>query len=127
MRRQPAGSPPKRGGWAEDLARRFLQNEGLTLLEQNYRCRRGEIDLIMRDRSAIVFVEVRYRSRSDFGSGAESVNRRKQQKLIAAAQYFLGNHAGDCSTPCRFDVVEIAGLGSDPSLSWIRNAFEVPC
>lgn len=124
MTRFPEDVPPLRGGWAEDLARRFLQQKGLTLLKQNYRCRRGEIDLIMRDQSAIVFVEVRYRRRVDFGSGVESVDKRKQRKLIAAAQYFLGSHSGTYSAPCRFDVVAVSGLGSSPSLSWIPNAFE---
>jgi putative endonuclease len=121
----PDGGAPVRGGWAEDLARRFLQQKGMTPLKQNYRCRRGEIDLIMRHEDTIVFVEVRYRSRSDFGSGAESVDKRKQKKLVATAQYFLGSHAATVSAPCRFDVVAISGFGSSLSLSWIPNAFDV--
>lgn len=124
MTRIQEGVPLSRGGWAEDHARRFLQQNGLLLLKQNYRCRRGEIDLIMRDQRTIVFVEVRYRRRDDFGSGAESVDKHKQRKLIAAAQYFLGRHAALLSAPCRFDVVDVSGLGSAPLLSWIPNAFE---
>ncbi|MGF1612931.1 MAG: YraN family protein [Gammaproteobacteria bacterium] len=116
---------PSRGGWAEDLARHFLQQQGLTPLKQNYRCRLGEIDLILRDQNTLVFVEVRYRRRSDFGSGAESVDKRKQRKLIAAAQHFLGRHGGATSPPCRFDVIAVSGFNDSPSLSWIRNAFEV--
>lgn len=124
MTRDPEGAPSVRGGWAEDLARRFLQQQGLTPLKQNYRCRLGEIDLIMRHQATIVFVEVRYRSRADFGGGIESVDKRKRKKLIAAAQYFLGNDSGAWSAPCRFDVVAVSGFGSSPSLSWIPNAFE---
>lgn len=120
----PEGATPLRGNWAEKLARHFLQKKGLTLLKQNYRCRRGEIDLIMRDQGAIVFVEVRYRSRGDFGTGAESVDRRKQRKLIAAAKYFLGSHSAIASAPCRFDVVALAGADGTPTLTWIPNAFE---
>lgn len=120
------GVPTLRGGWAEDLARRFLQQQGLLAVEQNYRCRRGEIDLIMRDQTTIVFVEVRYRKRVDFGTGAESVDKRKQRKLIAAAQYFLGSHSRIASAPCRFDVVAISGGGDAPAVSWIPNAFEAP-
>lgn len=120
------GVPTLRGGWAEDLARRFLQQQGLLTIEQNYRCRRGEIDLIMRDQTTIVFVEVRYRKRVDFGTGAESVDKRKQRKLIAAAQYFLGSHSRIASAPCRFDVVAISGGGDTPAVSWIPNAFEAP-
>lgn len=124
MRRTPEGGSLVRGGWAEDLAQRFLQQKGLIALQQNYRCRRGEIDLIMRDQGAIVFVEVRYRRRSGFGSGAESVTKHKQKKLVATAQYFLGSYGGGSSVPCRFDVVSITGSGSSLSLTWIPNAFE---
>lgn len=118
-------SPARRGGWAEDLAQGFLQRKGLALLARNYRCRFGEIDLIMQERDTMVFVEVRYRARTDFGCGAESVDWRKQRKLVATARHYLRSHSRGSSIPvCRFDVVALSSVGQSPTVSWIRNAFE---
>jgi len=109
-----------RGRDAELLARQHLLAQGLKLLQCNYHSRHGEIDLIMQDRDSVVFVEVRYRRQARFGSAAESVDRRKQSRLIACAQHYLQTHPHSASLPCRFDVVTING--SD-RLDWIRNAF----
>ena len=102
---------------AEDVALARLRRRGLRLLERNYRTRRGEIDLVMRDGDTIVFVEVRYRGDASHGSAAETVDRRKRAKLIAAAQFYLQQkrwrHA------CRFDVVALQG----ERLEWLRDAF----
>lgn len=102
---------------AEDAALARLRQSGLTLLERNYRARRGEIDLVMRDGDTLVFVEVRYRSSAGYGSAAETVDHRKRAKLIAAAQSYLQRkrwrHA------CRFDVVAMQGA----RLNWLRDAF----
>lgn len=103
---------------AEERACAHLRRRGLTLLERNFRCRRGEIDLIMRDGSTVVFVEVRYRRNARFGDSAETVDVRKQHRLLAAAQTYLQRNAHQ--TPCRFDVVAITGT----ELQWITNAFE---
>lgn len=107
----------------EQRAARFLQRAGLTLIERNYRCRLGEIDLIMRDGDALVFVEVRYRQRLGFGSGAQSVGPDKQRRLASAARHFLGRYARWSSHPCRFDVVSIEGR-LFPSYDWIKDAFQ---
>jgi len=107
-----------KGKEAEDLARRFLDQQGLSFIECNYRCRAGEIDLIMQDKKSLVFVEVRYRSRTDFGDALESVNQAKQQRLIHAADHYLQSHHKDVA--CRFDVVGISG---DKKPVWIQNAF----
>lgn len=108
-----------RGREGEALAARFLEGRGLKVVERNFRVRGGEIDLICRDGKALVFVEVRLRSRSDFGGAAASIGAAKRQRLILAAQhYLLGKPACDC----RFDCILLAGL--EPSgIEWIRDAF----
>ena len=108
------------GTQAEQLAARFLQQRGLSLLQQNYRCRYGEIDLILQDGATLVFVEVRLRSRSDFGGAAASIDHAKQQRLIRTAQHYLATLPD--TPPCRFDAVLLhAADGSQ--VEWLRNAF----
>ncbi len=113
----------ERGAEAENLALAFLEKQGLDLLERNFHCRLGEIDLVMKDQESLVFVEVRYRRRSGFGSGAASVDYRKQQKLVATASYFLRGQ-GDLPPPCRFDVISVSGQLGSAEIDWIENAFE---
>ena len=113
-----------RGAAAERLAGAWLRRRGLRPLEVNYRCRAGEIDLVMRDRNTLVFVEVRYRGRGSFGSGAESVNRTKQLRLIKAASRYLQQHPQWADGLCRFDVVSLSGDEGNPEVEWIRHAFE---
>ena len=109
-----------RGARAEQLAAQFLQRRGLKLLQQNYRCRYGEIDLILHDGNTLVFAEVRLRSRNDFGGAAASINAAKQAKLVRTAQHYLATLAQ--IPPCRFDAMLLqAADGSD--IEWIRNAF----
>jgi len=109
-----------RGAQAELLAAQFLQRNGLKLLQQNYRCRHGEIDLILRDGDMLVFAEVRLRSRADFGGAAASINAAKQNRLIHTAQHYLSTLAH--IPPCRFDAVLLDAL-DNPSVEWVRNAF----
>jgi len=113
---------------AEDLALQFLQSKGMRLIDRNYRCKMGEIDLVMRCDSELVFVEVRYRKHASFGSGAESVDYRKQQKILKSAEYFLQKHSKYATLPCRIDVVSItaAQKSSDPQsgIDWIPNAIQ---
>jgi len=78
----------------------------------------------MQDGKTIVFVEVRYRSRSDFGSAAESIDSRKQQRLVVTAQHYLQTQPLLAGCDCRFDVVLIRGDARQPSVEWIRNAFQ---
>lgn len=111
-----------RGAWAEELALRFLLDRGLALVTRNYRSRRGEIDLVMREGEALVFVEVRYRRNGAFGAGAETVDWRKRSRLAASAAHFLHTHPGASRLPCRFDVVSVDG--ADPAVQWVRAAFE---
>ena len=108
------------GAQAEQLAAQFLQRHGLKLLQQNYRCRFGEIDLILQDGDVLVFAEVRMRSRGDFGGAAASINAAKRKKLVRTAQHYLATLAH--IPPCRFDAVLLqAADGSD--IEWVRDAF----
>lgn len=113
----------RQGADAEALACRHLSAHGLSLVQRNYHCARGELDLIMRDGVELVFVEVRFRKHDHFGSGAESVDRRKQTKLIAAALHYL-QHTQQHKQPCRFDVVAITPRGPSHTIDWIRDAFQ---
>ncbi|MDO9467846.1 MAG: YraN family protein [Thiobacillus sp.] len=107
------------GHAAESRAEAFLKTQGLSLVARNWRCRFGEIDLVMQDGATLVFVEVRLRSRSDFGDAAASVTPAKQKKLLAAARQYLS--ALKTLPPCRFDVVV---LDCDAAPQWIRSAFD---
>jgi len=113
--------PNNQGVAAEQAAARFLQQQGLVLLAQNYSCRFGEIDLIMRDKQTLVFVEVRLRSHQAFASAADSIDYRKQQKLIRVAQFYLQSH--DLNLACRFDAVLFDNT-QYRSPDWIRNAID---
>lgn len=113
-----------RGRDAEDEALRFLESMGCALVKKNYRCRRGEIDLVMRDGDNLVFVEVRSRASDAYGGAAASIGRDKQRRLTAAARHFLMTHPRAARLPARFDVVAIAGSGAKDSPHWIRAAFD---
>jgi putative endonuclease len=107
------------GARAEQLAEDFLLRQGLALVQRNFRCRMGEIDLIMRDRDTLVFAEVRLRSHRGFGGAAASVTHAKQARVVAAAKHFL---TGKRERPCRFDVVVLDRLAAD-AIEWIKDAF----
>ena len=110
----------------ETLAAEYLQSQGLKIIERNYQCRMGEIDLIVRDHSYLIFVEVRFRSNKLYGSSAESVDSIKQAKIIRCAQYYLLKNDCSHSQPCRFDVIGIQNgdtTGSN-NIEWISDAFQ---
>ena len=111
------------GTVAEDLVLGYLLEQGLTLVTRNFRCRTGELDLIMRDGEHLVFVEVRSRRYVRYGTPAESVTRAKQQKLLRAAAFYLQRQHLDL--PCRFDVVAVLQPGGEPQIEWIRDAFQL--
>lgn len=109
------------GRAAEDAALRYLERRQLKLITRNYRCRRGEIDLIMRHDVVLVFAEVRFRSDPRFGGGAASISRAKRQRIVDAARHFLGYRCPQPWPPCRFDVLSV----SQPNyhVEWIAGAF----
>jgi putative endonuclease len=109
----------RQGQLWERQALDHLERHGLTLIEANFRCKLGEIDLIMRDADAIVFVEVRQRAGKAHGGAAASITRAKIRRLVRAAQLYLMRFPR--MPPCRFDVVAIDGQ----TLAWLRNAIEV--
>ena len=111
-----------RGKCAENLALKFLRKQGLALLERNFHCRYGELDLVLKQGDTLVFVEVRYRKNQDFGGALESIDRFKQAKLRRAAEFYLLQHK-HTDTPCRFDILCLAGSLSRPDYDWIQNAF----
>lgn len=114
------------GSQTESSAEALLCHNGLRLVTRNYQCRNGEIDLIMLDRHYLVFVEVRLRSHSAYVSALESVDRRKQGKLIRTAQHFLLHHPEYNQHYCRFDVVAShRANASDTQLTWIKDAFQL--
>ena len=112
------------GKRAEDFSLQHLQAHGLRLLCRNWSCRSGELDLVMLDGDTVVFVEVRYRRHAAWGGALESVDLRKQQKLIKAAQLFLLKESRWAKHPCRFDVVAMGSTEGGAHPSWIRNAFD---
>lgn len=94
------------------------------LVTRNYRCRRGEIDLVMRDTDTLVFVEVRRRTNRTFGGGLESIDARKRARLVAAADHYLTTKRIGVEPPCRFDVVAIDGPYPRIRIEWVRDAFD---
>ena len=114
------GTPRQQlGEHHEARACTLLQDSGLTLIQQNFSCRSGEIDLIMQDQDALVFVEVRYRQNDHHGNAAASVTPVKQKRIIRTALFYQQRRAPNASM--RFDVVAIDG---DNEPQWIRNAFD---
>lgn len=109
-----------RGALAELQAADFLQHHGLKLLQRNYRCRFGEIDLILQDGGTLVFAEVRLRSRGDFGGAAASINAAKQAKLVRTAQHYLATLTR--IPPCRFDAL-LLQRADGSGIEWLKNAF----
>ncbi|MBS1212618.1 MAG: YraN family protein [Proteobacteria bacterium] len=122
------GSPNKPGHLAvgeraEEAALNYLLGQGMTLVERNFRCRQGEIDLVMRDGSGLVFVEVRYRTSTRFGSPLESVDARKRGRLVTAASRYIVVRRVD--SPVRFDVVALAPGAERFVIQWVKDAFQV--
>lgn len=108
----------QRGKQAEQQAQYFLSQQGLKKVDANYRCRNGEVDLIMRDKDTLVFVEVRMRANNHFGGALASIDYKKQQRLQLAAQHYLQKHPWQ--GPCRFDAI---GIDGNNQIEWVKNAF----
>lgn len=110
----------KTGAEYEQIAAEYLQNQGIAIIERNYRNHRGEIDIIGKDGDYTVFIEVKYRKDNTVGQPAEAVNYGKQRKICKVADYYrMMHHMGDF-TPVRYDVVAICG----GEITWYQNAFE---
>lgn len=110
------------GKLAEALAQKLLESSNLRLLQKNYHCRYGEIDLVMQDKNTLVFVEVRFRNSERFGGALESIDTKKQNKLRITAQHYMQKHNNKLNA--RFDVVILSSLSDQNKINWIKYAFE---
>lgn len=116
--------PNRKGLRYEERARKYLQSRGLRLLAQNFSSRFGEIDLIMRERDTICFIEVKFRNSLAYGGAAASIPRAKQGKIVKTALFYLAGRKHFSDQPLRFDAFLIQRLpdGSERA-DWVRNAF----
>ena len=114
------------GAWGEALAAEYLRRKHYDILASGYRCRFGEIDLIVKNRKFLVFVEVKLRKSADFARAREFVDARKQERIRATASVYLAQNP--CDLPCRFDVIEIyapAGMETrHPEINHMEDAFQ---
>lgn len=99
----------KTGAQYEQLAALLLERQGYRILERNFRCRQGEIDMIALDGEYLVFLEIKYRKDDRMGTGAEAVDALKQARIIRCARYYRMRHPEYAAVPCRFDVVSVCG------------------
>jgi len=113
------------GGRGEDIAARLLKKRGYRILERNYRCRYGEIDLVARDGRTIAFVEVKTRRNCDFGAPADAVGPKKRLNMARASSNYLVER-GLTDHPARFDVVSILAGGGEAAAELIKDAFPAP-
>lgn len=111
------------GQLSEKIALEYLRKQGLKHISSNYRCKLGEIDIIMRDKGDLVFIEVRCRNNESFGTALETVTQSKQLKLIRTAEHYLQTQNASYMENCRFDVLAITQLMNNPKIEWIKNAF----
>ncbi len=108
------------GSRYEENAARYLSEQGYSILEKNFRCKMGEIDLIGKSDGYLCFIEVKYRSSSEYGMPSEAVDNRKRRKIVLTALTYMNYHKLPTDTACRFDIVVI--LNNKYSL--IKNAFD---
>lgn len=113
------------GAAAEAAACATLESAGLRTLARNVNFRFGELDLVMREGAAVVFVEVRFRRNDRFGGGAASVDYRKRRRIALAARAWLAGHPALAEAPCRFDVVTVQGADDALHCDWLRAAFSL--
>ena len=108
------------GDKAEDVARNYLQQHGIKILESNFRCKAGEIDIIAVEAETLLFIEVKYRKNNTFGTPQEMVTTAKQRKIVTTAALYLQKHAKLANKACRFDVISI----QQNEINWIKAAFD---
>jgi putative endonuclease len=124
LKRPTTANPKLLGEWSENLACKWLAARGLKLVARNYRCQYGEIDLIMKDQGFLVFIEVRYRKNTRYGSAEASITAKKCQRLITTANnYLLAKNYGQ-DTALRFDAIVISPTKESDlhcTINWIKN------
>lgn len=112
------------GTAAERFARQWLCSQGLKCIESNFRCKAGELDLILIDRDCLVIAEVRYRSSDSHGGALASVTRPKQRRIIRATLFWLKAHPALVAMPLRFDVLALDGPLHSLQVTWCKRAFD---
>jgi|TARA_B100000767_G_C19641353_1_gene482687 putative endonuclease len=114
----------KKGLLTEQFAKEYLQRKGLVFIANNFYCRRGELDLIMRDGDTLVFIEVKYRKGSHFGGAIAAITPSKINKIKQSIVFYL-HQAGlnEYHTPCRIDVITLQGNINHPHVNWLKNAI----
>ena len=118
---KPANSSGKQ---AEAIAANYLSKQGIKIIERNFHCRFGEIDLIGLTDQYLVFIEVRYRKDEHYMTVFETIDKHKCRKLVTTSEYYLNSHRKYQDMTCRYDVIGITGEISDPAIEWIKNAFQ---
>lgn len=113
-----------RGRFWEQEVSAYLRQRGLSILENGYRCRVGELDIVCCEGETLVIVEVRARARAEHGGALASVDERKRRKIVGATRHYLMRHPERYSGAVRFDVVGIDGIADRPKITWVKNAFE---
>ena len=112
------------GQLTEAIALTYLQQRELVLVETNVHSRCGEIDIVMKEKGTWVFVEVKYRKNNTFGGAISAISSNKQRKIKLSAAFFLQQQGlNEYNTPCRFDVLALDGNITDPTITWLQNAF----
>ncbi|GHA77208.1 UPF0102 protein [Formosimonas limnophila] len=117
----PQAARQRDGARAEMLAKAYLIEQGLTLVDANVACTRGEIDLVMKDGRTLVFVEVRWRKTAAYGGAVASITPSKLKKLLTACEVFFQHYPVWRSSPCRVDVVALQGSLDQAQIEWLKN------
>lgn len=112
-----------KGQECEDLAAQYLEKQGLTILERNYQCRLGEIDIIAKNSEFVIFIEVKYRKNNRYGEPFAFVDTKKQRRLIMTALHYNQCKGLNEKHPMRFDVISIQAQNTQFDIQWLKNAF----
>ncbi len=115
---------PSLGKVAEETAANYLSGQGLVLVDRNFYCRFGEIDLIGLEQKILVFIEVRYRKNEHHLAAIETIDQHKCCKIVTTSEYYLREHKCYRSYQCRYDVIAMTGELNKPIIEWIKNAFQ---
>lgn len=122
--RRPAEGTAATGARAEEAALRYLRDRGLRPVARNFRCRAGELDLVMLDGDSLVVIEVRYWRSNAWVDPAVTITATKRRRLLQAASRFLQARPAFAEHPLRFDVLALSGDLAGPACDWIRDAFD---
>ena len=112
------------GGSLESLACEYLRNNGAQVIESNYRCRQGEVDIVARDGVYLCFVEVKYRNNYRFGEPEEAVDLKKRRHICKVSRFYLYSKYKSFDIPIRYDVIAISPENDFLTFKWIKNAFD---